>query len=312
MVCEMCGNASIIKQGEYYQCQFCGTKYEPEGAKKLLVEVDNSSSMNKLYQRARRTREIGDYEHVEEQYREIMALNPDDWEAYFYTYLWSNFNCKADEISYVASLLSKTLPKAFDLAVANVSKEVAEARIRTITDESIVRINQLATFARSITLGVENSAGLSTSAQINMNTYLSLRSTVSSALYDILNVLAAIDNKLLQFKQTGILNNNELYKYCALYVRTTQFNISTIVFRPTANRPEFLIDKKTINRYLELVKALNPNFEVPSSIRFAVQDTSTQRVYINKSSKTRESIGLVIGIVSIVIVIIFVLIMLNL
>ena len=44
--CELCGNNQLVKQGDYFVCQFCGTKYAPEAAKKLLVAIDNSVSVN--------------------------------------------------------------------------------------------------------------------------------------------------------------------------------------------------------------------------------------------------------------------------
>lgn len=39
IVCEMCGSNDVVKQGGLYVCQNCGTKYDPEAAKKLMVEV---------------------------------------------------------------------------------------------------------------------------------------------------------------------------------------------------------------------------------------------------------------------------------
>ncbi len=43
--CELCGSNELVKQEDYFVCQFCGTKYTPEAAKKLLVEVDNPVSV---------------------------------------------------------------------------------------------------------------------------------------------------------------------------------------------------------------------------------------------------------------------------
>ena len=51
--CEMCESQDLVKKDGYYVCQNCGTKYDPEEAKKLLVEVpvsvktDNSSTQVK-------------------------------------------------------------------------------------------------------------------------------------------------------------------------------------------------------------------------------------------------------------------------
>lgn len=39
--CELCGSNELIKQEDYFVCQFCGTKYTPEAAKKLIIDLNN-------------------------------------------------------------------------------------------------------------------------------------------------------------------------------------------------------------------------------------------------------------------------------
>ena len=41
MVCEMCGSTELVKQNGMYVCQYCGTKYSVEEAKKLRCEYEN-------------------------------------------------------------------------------------------------------------------------------------------------------------------------------------------------------------------------------------------------------------------------------
>ena len=38
MVCEMCGSNDIVKKDGLYVCQFCGTKYSVEDAKKMMID----------------------------------------------------------------------------------------------------------------------------------------------------------------------------------------------------------------------------------------------------------------------------------
>ena len=40
MVCEMCGGHDVVKAGGVYVCQHCGTKYDVEEARKLIVTID--------------------------------------------------------------------------------------------------------------------------------------------------------------------------------------------------------------------------------------------------------------------------------
>lgn len=39
--CELCGSNELVKQDDYFVCQFCGTKYTPEAAKKLIIDLNN-------------------------------------------------------------------------------------------------------------------------------------------------------------------------------------------------------------------------------------------------------------------------------
>ena len=39
IVCELCGSNELIKDGDVFVCQHCGTKYTTEEARKLLVEA---------------------------------------------------------------------------------------------------------------------------------------------------------------------------------------------------------------------------------------------------------------------------------
>ena len=42
IVCEMCGSQEFAKMDGMYVCQHCKTKYDPEEAKKLMIEVSGS------------------------------------------------------------------------------------------------------------------------------------------------------------------------------------------------------------------------------------------------------------------------------
>lgn len=90
MVCEMCGSNDILKKDGMYVCQNCGTKYDPEEAKKLLVEVsgsvtiDNSKKIENYYQLARRAKDSGNSIEAAKFYDLIRQELPNDWEASFY------------------------------------------------------------------------------------------------------------------------------------------------------------------------------------------------------------------------------------
>ena len=59
--CEMCGSQDLVKDGGFFVCQSCGTKYTVEEAKKMMVEgtvdvkgtvkVDTSDELKNLYEK---------------------------------------------------------------------------------------------------------------------------------------------------------------------------------------------------------------------------------------------------------------------
>ena len=95
LVCEMCGSQDIIKDGDYFVCQSCGTKYTVEAARKMMVEgtvevqgtvkVDNKGNIESYLQNARRAKEKEDWEEVEKYYNLVEQYQPDNIEAIFYS-----------------------------------------------------------------------------------------------------------------------------------------------------------------------------------------------------------------------------------
>ena len=89
MTCEMCGNNDLVKQDGYFVCQYCGTKYTVEEAKKLMVEgtvkIDNSDFVEKYLQNARRAKQKEDWEEAEKYYNLVEQNDPTNIEAIFYS-----------------------------------------------------------------------------------------------------------------------------------------------------------------------------------------------------------------------------------
>jgi hypothetical protein len=109
LTCELCGGNSLVKQGGMFVCEHCGTKYTPEEARKLMVEVsvnisgsrikvDTSDELANLYQVARRARTSGDNENAERYYEMIYLRDPSSWEAYFYRIFYKAMRAYIEEI----------------------------------------------------------------------------------------------------------------------------------------------------------------------------------------------------------------------
>lgn len=92
----MCGSNDIVKKDGLYVCQFCGTKYSVEDAKKMMIDgtvnvqgtvkIDKSETVQKNLMNARRTYADEDYEEAEKYYGIVREELPDNLEAmFFYT-----------------------------------------------------------------------------------------------------------------------------------------------------------------------------------------------------------------------------------
>ncbi len=87
LMCEMCGSNMISREGRFYVCQACGTKFpvNDSAADENQQFYDESfSELDNLYELARRARENGDCQFGFNYYSEILIRNPYDWEAQFY------------------------------------------------------------------------------------------------------------------------------------------------------------------------------------------------------------------------------------
>ncbi|MDO4179652.1 MAG: hypothetical protein Q4D21_10785 [Phascolarctobacterium sp.] len=45
--CEICGATELVKEGDFYVCQFCGVKYKADDIKKLIVSIEKSEEQKK-------------------------------------------------------------------------------------------------------------------------------------------------------------------------------------------------------------------------------------------------------------------------
>jgi len=103
LTCEMCNSTGVLKQDGIYVCQSCGTKYTVEEAKKMMIEgtvdvqgtvkVDNTDSVIKYLENARRALEKEDWEDAEKYYNMVEQNEPSNIEAIFYSAYAKAKNC---------------------------------------------------------------------------------------------------------------------------------------------------------------------------------------------------------------------------
>ena len=155
LVCEMCGNNDLIKQDGVFVCQYCGTKYSLEEARKMMIEgtvdvsgsivkVDTSDELENLYTIAHRAKDANNNEKAAKYYDMILVKDPTSWEASFYSVYFVAINCKSAEISSAANSVSNCLTTVLQLIKDNVADKdkqieaVKEVASRCVSISSIL------------------------------------------------------------------------------------------------------------------------------------------------------------------------------
>ena len=92
LTCEMCGSTEMVKDGGFFVCQTCGTKYSVEEARKMMIEgtvdvqgtvrVENQSNVDGLMRVARTAFESENYEKAIDKCDEIISMSPNNYDAW--------------------------------------------------------------------------------------------------------------------------------------------------------------------------------------------------------------------------------------
>ena len=117
LICELCGSNDIVKQDGLFVCQHCGTKYSLEEAKKLLgtVKIDKSEELSNALELARRAKSENNSKDAVKYYSQILAAEPNNWEAYFYTRYYSARDTTIGNIGNSATTLANSIENTLKL-----------------------------------------------------------------------------------------------------------------------------------------------------------------------------------------------------
>lgn len=263
IVCEMCASRDLVKQDGMYVCQNCGTKYTTEEAKKMMVEIDNSKKLSNLYERARKSLEVDDLEHAAEYFKQILDENPNDWEAYFYTYLGEFTSYTNAQAASVASKLGTTIPAAYDMAVKDCEKEEAEKRVLTISKLTANRLMNIASTAAALLGQYEGGSVITAKGSVHRNLYNNLRPIAQSTIINCVFAFDPLDEKVQEITKNGSIGD-DVSKQCLLTLRRVKYTIASLKFSPASGMTEHMVKSEFIQDYARKVKELDPDFEMPS------------------------------------------------
>ena len=273
LTCELCGGNDLVKDGGFFVCQHCGTKYSVEEAKKMMIEgtvnvkVDNSEKMSNLYERARKSIEVSDLTHAAEYYKEILDENPNDWEAYFYAYLGEITTFTNAQAWSVAAKLANTIPTAYDMAVKSGEPVEIIERIKTITEKTSNRLVGIARGGESLLRQYECGNPLSPAGKVHCDMYKRMREVAVNTIANCVVAFNPLEEKLEEIMKNNPSLDEAVMKECLLYLRRTRYNVATWTFSPTAFTKEKLIRADLIEQYAEKIKELDPEFVAEASLQ---------------------------------------------
>ncbi|MBR2506326.1 MAG: TFIIB-type zinc finger domain-containing protein [Bacilli bacterium] len=131
LTCEMCGSNDLIKQDGVFVCQSCGCKYSVEEAKKMMVEVSGSVSIETpvevkgiaqietMLENATNTYNQGNYVEAYRLFSEVLNLDPRHPKAILYRGLSAGYQStvavpKYEETSNAAVLATENAINIYD------------------------------------------------------------------------------------------------------------------------------------------------------------------------------------------------------
>ena len=138
MRCEMCGSHELVKQDGMYVCQYCGTKYTVEEARKLLgtVKIDRTEETENYLILARRARESNDSVNAEKYYGMVLQTDPNNWEAVFYQVYFRAMQSNIMNMALNARSVANNMDVSIRL-ISEIEKEFTKkATLNSVIDDT--------------------------------------------------------------------------------------------------------------------------------------------------------------------------------
>lgn len=243
-------------------CPNCGCPINTSAAQAGHPQEDNSKKMANLYERARKSLEVDDLEHAAEYYKQILDEAPDDWEAYFYSYLGETTSFTNSQAGGVAAKLGSTLPTAYDMAVASGNADEIAERVKLISEKTAGRLAGIAATGAALLSQYEGGNILSPVGKVNHDMYNNLRPTAQNTIVNCVIAFDPLIEKVEALYKDGKISE-EVYKESMLSMLRVKFNIANMDFSPSAGMSEKMIKNEAIQEYAEKIKALDPEFKMP-------------------------------------------------
>lgn len=256
--CPNCGaNIEIDNSKEFGVCNYCGTKVIQD---KVVVEhtgnikIDTTEKLNNLYQLARRAVKDNNDRKALEYYLQIAMIEPNSWEANFYSTYYEALNCKIAQIESAANMISNSISTTLNLIKNNVcDDEEIKRAVNRITADCLVAAQLLHKSAYKHFCGID--------AQIRgrHKGELTLRSLAAS---EICNTLANSIKNTFEIDFSSEIA--ECYYTAACILNEMAYTSSAV--KDTENLAQKYIEKAisyhSDNRYDDLLKKMIKNKKI--------------------------------------------------
>lgn len=145
--CEVCASNELVKDGDYFVCSYCGTKYTLEDAKKMLVSgeveiIKGDAEKERLLKNAMSFIKISEFERARSTYAEVVEEFPEDYRGwwglfslqfriYYETGVFSPYNIDAKHLQNVKKLCDdpQIVSSLFDEIIADYGVGLRLARV---------------------------------------------------------------------------------------------------------------------------------------------------------------------------------------
>ena len=254
--CELCGSNELEKLGDHFICRYCQTRYSPEEAKNLIVQVDKTEEAKRLRIAAHKALAVGNTDLAREYYKDLLAILTDDWEAYFYTTILDAVNCHVSDIPRKSSTVIASLDYALD-SIARQSPSVQAQLMSTVCISTVNVATSMYQKAQSIHPSRFVMAGASKyqSAALQMG-FEEKKTDYRNSVNAIINVYFALGDELEEHCNLAIEDNLEMI--ASAY--------STGLAIALAD-PYVFIDRRNVHRIEEKIRRYNPNYRAPSNVQ---------------------------------------------
>ena len=141
MQCELCGSSELVKDGDFFVCQGCGTKYSLENARKLFVEgtvkIDSSDNLPRFLRLANEAFDSKNWAKAEEYAGKVLEIDDSNAEAWL---------IQGEAIDWQCTVKNDRLLEALRSYRTYINLMIGELKSATDKDALQARANQLSDY----------------------------------------------------------------------------------------------------------------------------------------------------------------------